>query len=94
MITDTGAPTLDGRLLVPAVRALSHEHRRVLLECYLRGASVAEAAETLGLAPSTVKSRTHYALRALRRALAVDAHALTTCKTHSASSDTPGDGPP
>jgi RNA polymerase sigma-70 factor (ECF subfamily) len=41
----------------------------VLYECYFRGASVAQAAETLNIPPGTVKSRTHYALRALRLAL-------------------------
>jgi RNA polymerase sigma-70 factor (ECF subfamily) len=43
--------------------------REVLLECYYRGASVAEAARRLGIPPGTVKSRTHYALRALRLVL-------------------------
>jgi RNA polymerase sigma-70 factor (ECF subfamily) len=41
----------------------------VLFECYFRGASVAEAASTLGLPAGTVKSRTHYALHALRQAI-------------------------
>jgi RNA polymerase sigma-70 factor (ECF subfamily) len=41
----------------------------VLLECYYRGASVAQAANRLGIPEGTVKSRTHYALRALRLAL-------------------------
>jgi RNA polymerase sigma-70 factor (ECF subfamily) len=41
----------------------------VLLECYYRGRSVAEAARRLGVPEGTVKSRTHYALRALRLAL-------------------------
>jgi RNA polymerase sigma-70 factor (ECF subfamily) len=41
----------------------------VLLECYFRGASVAQAAQTLGLPEGTVKSRAHYALRALRVAI-------------------------
>ena len=44
-------------------------HRAVLLECYYRGAPVAEAARHLGVPEGTVKSRTHYALRALRLAL-------------------------
>jgi RNA polymerase sigma-70 factor (ECF subfamily) len=48
---------------------LSTEHRQVLLECYLHGTSVADAAETLGVPPGTIKARTHYALHALRRAI-------------------------
>lgn len=58
--------TLDRHLVVAAMRQLSAEHRSVLAECYLRGSSVAEAAVALGVPPGTVKSRTHYALRALR----------------------------
>src|SRR5215203_4891807 len=52
-----------------AVTSLSADHRAVLLECYYRGASVAQAAQRLGIPEGTVKSRTHYALRALRLAL-------------------------
>ena len=48
---------------------LSADHRAVLLECYYRGHSVAEAAHRLGIPEGTVKSRTHYALRALRLTL-------------------------
>ena len=51
------------------MRTLSIEHREVLLECYLRGASVAQASMAIGVPPGTIKSRTHYALRALRLAL-------------------------
>jgi RNA polymerase sigma-70 factor (ECF subfamily) len=53
----------------PHLRTLSTDHRQVLHECYFHGASVAEAAQTLGVPPGTVKSRTHYALHALRQAL-------------------------
>ena len=56
-------------LVADAVTSLSPDHRAVLLECYYRGASVAQAANRLGIPEGTVKSRTHYALRALRLAL-------------------------
>lgn len=52
-----------------ALTRLSPEHRAVLLECYYRGRPVSEAAKRLGVPEGTVKSRTHYALRALRLAL-------------------------
>ncbi|HEX3003552.1 MAG TPA: sigma-70 family RNA polymerase sigma factor [Angustibacter sp.] len=52
-----------------ALTHLTAEHRAVLRECYFRGRSVAEAARRLGVPEGTVKSRTHYALRALRLAL-------------------------
>lgn len=52
-----------------AVETLSDGHRAVLLETYYRGRSVAEAAAALGVPAGTVKSRTFYALRALRLAL-------------------------
>jgi RNA polymerase sigma-70 factor (ECF subfamily) len=56
-------------MVAEALSTLSPEHRAVLLECYYRGVSVAEAARRLGVPEGTVKSRTHYALRALRLAL-------------------------
>ena len=56
-------------VVAEAVTKLSADHRAVLLECYYRGAPVAEAARRLGVPEGTVKSRTHYALRALRLAL-------------------------
>jgi RNA polymerase sigma-70 factor (ECF subfamily) len=59
----------DRQVLIAAMRTLSVEHREVLHECYFRGSSVAEAAVALGIPPGTVKSRTHYALRALKLAV-------------------------
>ena len=56
-------------VVAEAITRLSEEHRAVLLECYYRGRPVAEAAKRLGVPEGTVKSRTHYALRALRLAL-------------------------
>lgn len=63
---ERAAEMLDVR---EAVKTLTPEHREVLVLVYFRGASVAEAAETLGIPPGTVKSRAYYALRALRRVL-------------------------
>jgi RNA polymerase sigma-70 factor (ECF subfamily) len=56
-------------LVTAALGGLTQEHRDVLRECYFRGSSVAQAARALGIAPSTVKSRTYYALCALRLAI-------------------------
>jgi RNA polymerase sigma-70 factor, ECF subfamily len=68
-VPDMVEQTVERQLVLAALRTLSMDHRRVLLECYFRGASVTEASETLGVPPGTVKSRTHYALHALRRAI-------------------------
>lgn len=56
-------------VVAEALTRLSTDHRAVLLECYYRGRPVAEAARRLGVPEGTVKSRTHYALRALKLAL-------------------------
>jgi RNA polymerase sigma-70 factor, ECF subfamily len=56
-------------VVADALNQLSLEHRAVLVECYYRGRSVAEAARRLEIPEGTVKSRTHYALRALRLTL-------------------------
>ncbi|OLT19486.1 RNA polymerase subunit sigma [Pseudonocardia sp. CNS-139] len=52
-----------------ALARLTPEHRAVLVETYYEGRSVAEAAQRLGVPAGTVKSRTYYALRALRLVL-------------------------
>jgi RNA polymerase sigma-70 factor (ECF subfamily) len=52
-----------------AFRTLSADHREVLAQVHFRDRSVADAARTLGIPEGTVRSRTYYALRALRRAL-------------------------
>lgn len=66
---DTAEAAVQSWLVAEALRRLSLAHRQVLVECFYRGCSVAEAAERLGIPPGTVKSRTHYALRALKIAL-------------------------
>jgi DNA-directed RNA polymerase specialized sigma24 family protein len=80
-LTHTAQQTAERELVLAAVQTLSIEHRVVLLECYYRGASVAEVADTLGVTADAVKSRTHHALRALRQALALS------------TNDPPGDDP-
>ena len=72
---DTAQQTADRQLVLAALRTLSTEHRQVLLECYFRGASAAEAAETLGVPLGTVKSRTYHALHALRQEIDMKYHA-------------------
>ncbi|MEO5708752.1 MAG: sigma-70 family RNA polymerase sigma factor [Nocardioidaceae bacterium] len=73
-VPETGEGDRTDRLLqswvvAEALTKLSEEHRAVLLECFYRGMPVAEAARHLGVPEGTIKSRTHYALRALRLAL-------------------------
>jgi len=57
---------VQGWLVADALAELSARHREVLLLCFFQGHSVADAAARLGVAEGTVKSRTHYALRALK----------------------------
>ncbi len=68
-VADAADRTLDRQIVLAAMRTLSADHRSVLHECYFRGSSIAEASEALGIPAGTVKSRSHYALRALRVAL-------------------------
>ncbi|MER6123265.1 sigma-70 family RNA polymerase sigma factor [Streptomyces sp. NPDC001795] len=60
---------LQSWAVADAIRTLSPDHRAVLLETYYRGRTMAEAADVLGIPLGTVKSRTYYALQALRLAL-------------------------
>ncbi|MGW6913296.1 sigma-70 family RNA polymerase sigma factor [Kitasatospora sp. NPDC054939] len=63
---DHADAVVDTMAVLGALDRLSPEHRDVLTELYYRGRSVAEAAERLGVPQGTVKSRSHYALKALR----------------------------
>ena len=60
---------LDPWIVADAVRMLRPEYRSVLLEIYYLGNSVVGAAAALGIPVGTVKSRTYYTLRALKRTL-------------------------
>ena len=73
-VPDRGEPdgadaALESLLVAQALRRLSAEHRAVLLECYYRGCTAAQAAHRLEVPVGTVKSRLHYGLHALRLAL-------------------------
>lgn len=60
---------LDRMLIAEAMTQLSTEHRAVIERAYYRGWTTGQIAEDLGIAEGTVKSRLHYAVRALRLAL-------------------------
>lgn len=68
-VADGTDRAVQGWLVAEALGELSERHREVLVLCYFQGYSVADAAVRLGVAEGTVKSRTHYALRALRLVL-------------------------
>jgi RNA polymerase sigma-70 factor (ECF subfamily) len=53
-------------LVREALPKISEEHRTVLVALYFRGLSTGEIAAALGIPEGTVKSRVHYALRAMR----------------------------
>ena len=56
-------------MVIRALARLSLDHRQVLLYRYLLDRSVEETADQLDIAIGTVKSRSSYALRALRQSL-------------------------
>jgi RNA polymerase sigma-70 factor, ECF subfamily len=60
---------LDSWIVGDALTRLSPQHRAVIEQCYFQGRTTSDAAAVLGIPEGTVKSRAHYALRALRLAL-------------------------
>jgi RNA polymerase sigma-70 factor (ECF subfamily) len=60
---------LDRLLIADAMAQMSPEHRAVVERSYYRGWSTAQIAADLDIAEGTVKSRLHYAVRALRLTL-------------------------
>jgi RNA polymerase sigma-70 factor (ECF subfamily) len=58
--------TLDRMLIADAMAQLSAEHRAVVRRSYYHGWTTAQIATDLDIAEGTVKSRLHYALRAMR----------------------------
>jgi len=60
--------TVDGLMVTQAIGRLTPEHQAVVQALYYDGWSVAQAAHVLGVPEGTVKSRSYYAVRALRAA--------------------------
>ena len=67
--TDAADSTLDRMLLSDALARLSFEHRAVIRQSYYDGRTSAQIAAVLDIPEGTVKSRLHYAVRALRLTL-------------------------
>jgi RNA polymerase sigma-70 factor (ECF subfamily) len=66
---DHAEMVVDSMVVGAAMGRLSTEHRDVLEQIYLLGATASEAATALGIPLGTVKSRSFHALRALRACL-------------------------
>ncbi len=66
---DKSEAILDAWLLSDALLSLSLQHRGTIVSTYYLGNTVAEIAHQQGIPEGTVKSRLHYALRALRLTL-------------------------
>lgn len=66
---DDVTAALDRMLIADAMAQLSPEHRAVIHRSYYKGWTAAQIADDLGIAEGTVKSRLHYAIRAMRLTL-------------------------
>lgn len=58
--------SLERILLAESMRRLSTEHREVIKALYFDDMTIAAAADRLGVAVGTIKSRSYHAVRALR----------------------------
>jgi RNA polymerase sigma-70 factor, ECF subfamily len=67
--TDGTDAQLDAWVLADALASLSVEHRTAVVSAYYLGQTAAEIARRDDIPEGTVKSRLHYALRAMRIAL-------------------------
>lgn len=67
--SDHADRVVDSLVVMEALETLPAEHRDVLVQIYLKGRTIKEAADALGVPVGTVKSRTFYALRTLRAGL-------------------------
>jgi RNA polymerase sigma-70 factor, ECF subfamily len=72
-IDDPAGGLADRDQIERGFRRLRPEHRAAIVLQFYLGLSTREAADALGVPTGTVKSRTHFATRALRAALDADA---------------------
>lgn len=68
-VSDWIEKVLDRQVIGAALDELSPEHRDAVVEVYLNGLPVQDAARRLGVPTGTVKSRAFYGLRNLRQVL-------------------------
>ncbi|WP_433190325.1 sigma-70 family RNA polymerase sigma factor [Actinoallomurus sp. CA-150999] len=68
-VPDPAERVVTLRAVLEAMSELTEQQREVLIYTYYLGYGVEQTAAALGLAPGTVKSRAHYAMRALRACL-------------------------
>jgi RNA polymerase sigma-70 factor, ECF subfamily len=61
--------SLQRMVIVQALHKIGRAHREVVVELYLRGRTIEQVADLLEIPCGTVKSRSYYAVRALRAAL-------------------------
>ncbi|GFG50864.1 RNA polymerase subunit sigma [Mycolicibacterium agri] len=66
---DQFGPSIDKWILAEALKSLSRDHRAAVVCSYYLGQTVAEIAASEHVPEGTIKSRLHYALRALRISL-------------------------
>ncbi|MEV5706445.1 MULTISPECIES: sigma-70 family RNA polymerase sigma factor [Actinoallomurus] len=68
-VPDPAERVVTLRAVLEVMNELTEQQREILIYTYYLGHSVEQTAAALGLAPGTVKSRAHYAMRALRASL-------------------------
>ena len=68
-VADAMNPAVDKMILSEVLLSLSKEHRTAIVRAYYLAQTVADIAAAENIAEGTVKSRLHYALRALRNEL-------------------------
>jgi RNA polymerase sigma-70 factor (ECF subfamily) len=69
VVPDPADQVVTLRAVLETMTELTEQQREILIYTYYIGYSVEQTANALGIAPGTVKSRAHYAMRTLRASL-------------------------